>query len=270
MNRNTNPQEIDQVSTSTEPTEPIRILWSGLTGKTGRAALKIARERPDVEIVAGLTRRDEAELASLNIDGETFDGINWCQYDESSLLVTDLGPFDVVVDFSHAQQLELVAGYASMVGKPLISGTAGLATAHLEALRQRTSYIPIFRGGNFQFAVKSFIDDAVAYGIDHPDEILIEAFFGGKIVPSETFQVIQRRIYEATGQTIGVQSSTPFARTSLVCDWRFGSLHCRTVGFENLANNILDIAKVMVTKPLAAGQFYDLDQLWPDLQPPTG
>lgn len=249
------------------PPQPVRIVWSGLTGKTGRAALQIARTRSDVEIVGGISRRSHDELATLDIAGETFPGIIWNRYDEFKLLFSEFGPFDVIVDFSHVDQTEVVAQFAAMLHKPLISGTAGLAQRDLAILRDYAGCTPIFRGGNFQFAVKQFIDQAVEWGIEHPDETLYESFFKGKIIPSQTYEVILQRVYAATGQSIGVRSSRPYDADSLICDWRFGNLHCRTVGFADLASNVLDIAKVMKDKPAKPAEFYDLDELWPDLQP---
>ena len=38
----------------------VRILWSGITGRTGREALEIAKSREDVEIVAGVCRSDSS------------------------------------------------------------------------------------------------------------------------------------------------------------------------------------------------------------------
>ena len=52
---------------------------------------------------------------------------------------------------------------------------------------------------------------------------------------------------------------------NLVCDWRIGDLHCRTVGFDELAHDVLEIAKVMKKKPVKKGELYDLDELWDDL-----
>lgn len=41
---------------------------------------------------------------------------------------------------------------------------------------------------------------------------------------------------------------------------------CRTVGFGELAHDVLEIAKVMTTKPVKKdGTFYDLDELWDNL-----
>ena len=59
--------------------ETTKILWSGLTGRTGFEAIKVAREMPDVDIVMGMTRRDMDGILAVN--GEKFDGVDWLKYD---------------------------------------------------------------------------------------------------------------------------------------------------------------------------------------------
>lgn len=256
--------------------KPVRILWSGLTGKLGRTALKVARSRSDVEIIGGLTRCSDAGL----IDPEAFSGLEWCQYDEAKLLFRDFSSFDIVVDFSHPDQLELVARFASMMRKPLICGTSGLTEPHLATLRKYTEFIPIFRSRICEFKVKEFIDSAVKEAKfslikqSQPAELtLYENFYKGGRPFSETCIVLQERIRAATGYTIGVKSSATFASDSFIYDWWIGRAHCRVAGLDDLANNIFDIAKVMAEKPLKAPGipgptgFYDLDELWPALHP---
>ncbi len=119
---------------------------------------------------------------------------------------------------------------------------------------------------NFRFKVKKFIDEAVKLAMATPGNLtLYENFYEGKSLPSETSKVIQRRISEATGKNIGVRSSATLGRKNLVCDWKIGDLHCRTVGFDELAHDVLEIAKVMAKKPVKKGELYDLDELWDDL-----
>ena len=50
-----------------------RMVWSGLTGRTGFEAVKAARDMVDVDIVMGLSRRDMSNI--ININGEKFEGV---------------------------------------------------------------------------------------------------------------------------------------------------------------------------------------------------
>lgn len=249
--------------------ETTRILWSGLTGKTGREALKQAANVPGVEIVAGLTRQT-FETNDSPLRDVVFTNVGWLNY-ETNLVKLAVqarqAEVDVVVDFSHPDALERVLDLAVLLNKPLIIGTAGLSDVQLTWIKSYYCYaIPIYRGGNFLFKVKDFLDQAVALATSTDDNLtLYENFYEGKKLPSEVSKVLQQRIQEATGKTIGVFSSATLDRASLACDWRIGDLHCHTVGFGELTRNILEIAKVMTKKSIREDGPYDLDAIWNDL-----
>lgn len=250
--------------------EATRILWSGLTGRTGLEAIKAVRSTPDIDIVMGVSRRDINDI--IDVNGEKFGGVKWLRYGKICRDSFDyLGiesEVDVIVDFSNPEVFDEVLKVAIRTGKPLISGTSGLSNRQMAALYDATNRIPVLRGGNFRFKVKKFIDEAVELAKAAPGNLtLYENFYKGKSLPSETSRVIQRRIQDATGKVIGVCSSATFGRKNLVCDWRIGSLHCRTVGFDELAHDVLQIAKLMDVEPVKKGEFYDLDGIWEELKP---
>lgn len=57
-----------------------RILWSGLTGRTGREAIVAARSMPDVRIVAGM-KRNVTGADGCHPCGELFEGVvKWHYY----------------------------------------------------------------------------------------------------------------------------------------------------------------------------------------------
>lgn len=263
--------------------KPIRILWSGLTGRTGREALEQQTEVDGVEIVGGISRKPMSDplfksianlkLATCTDADEYLRPVNaelrWYSYsDIANPLKEAYMDYDVIVDFSHPDVFDMVLKLAVRTGKPLISGTSGLSNRQMATLYDATNRIPIFRGGNFRFKVKKFIDEAVELAKTASGSLrLYENFYEGKSLPSETSRVVQQRIFEATGRRIGVDSSATLSRADLVCDWRIGDLRCRTVGFDELAHDVLEIAKVMARKPAKKGEFYDLDELWDDLVP---
>lgn len=250
--------------------------WSGLSGKTGMAAMRAlqlawlksgALHGQDMKIVMGLTR-NTVDKIKLELPNDVI----WRSYTdvEEFLLWRQISPIDqsmvnVLVDFSHASVFDQVLDLAVKSRLPLVSGTSGLSEEQMAALVAATAEIPIFRGGNFQFTVKYFIDEVVQQAEAGHFETLYEKFFEGKLLPSETSKVIYDRIKAMTGREIEVKSSRPYSRSSLICDWQYGDLHCRTEGFDKLACNVLEIAKVMVAKPVQPGVLYDINRIWDDL-----
>lgn len=248
--------------------ETTRILWSGLTGRTGREAIRIMRERDDVKIVSGICRMKMSGIAAIN--DLSLEGIKWFQYRDLSFSFGTFANFrdiDVIVDFSRPEHLAEMVTLAVMLDKPLVVGTSISNVLQLMELEHYASAIPIFRGGSFRFKVKKFIDEAVELAMATPGNLtLYENFYEGKSLPSETSKVMRKRVQDATGKIIGVHSSATLDKTNLPCDWRIGDLHCRTVGFGELAHDVLEIAKVMAKKPVKKnGTFYDLDEIWEDL-----
>lgn len=274
--------------------EITRILWSGLTGRTGREAMEQVKEVSGIEIVAGLSRLPYSD-GNIKVDGITqnMDGTStlktrfmdtpkWYQYAELSIMgkkKPSKGDFDVMVDFSHPDVFEEVVELAVRTNVPLISGTSGLDDRQMAMLYDATNRIPVFRGGNFRFKVKKLIDEAVELAMREEGRLdLYENFYKGKSLPSETSRVLQRRIMEATGRTVTVHSADDFGYNNLICDWEFQvhreesptntfqeKVHCRTIGFDELAHDVLEIAKVMAKKPVKKGEFYDLDEIWDDI-----
>lgn len=247
--------------------EKTRILWSGLTGRTGREAVEQLPNIDDVEIPAGMSR----QVPDVN-PSEKFETVQWLRYGTGMFGLYGLIQMakrlelDVIVDFSHPNVFDKVVELAIRTEKPLISGTSGLSNRQMAMLYDATNRIPVFRGGNFRFKVKKFIDEAVKLAMTTPGNLtLYENFYEGKSLPSETSRVIQRRISDATGKTIGVHSSATLDKADLPCDWKIGDLNCHTVGFDELAHDVLEIAKVMKNKPIKKGEFYDLDEIWDDI-----
>lgn len=219
----------------------VKILWSGITGRTGREALEIAKNSDFVEIVAGICRSDT----------------NYYNYDELDNIKEN---FDIIVDFSHKDSFDKVLNYALKVKKPIIIGTADLSDEQIKAFENSSNIIPIFRGGNFRFDVKNFIDQVVEYAKNCVDENieLIETHYKTKKVPSETAKVIAKRVLDETGKKVLIKSFLEY--DELINDWKIANLHCRVIGFKELAEDVLKIAVMMKDK--SATGVYDLDRLF--------
>lgn len=259
-----------------------RILWSGLSGRTGQEAIKIAATRDDIEIAAGIRR----ELCG-GIDYESVIAFNertgytgkWYRYkDLNNITRPQPGGFEVIVDFSDEGCLGQVVEKAVRTHVPLISGTSGLSDRQMAMLYDATNQIPVFRGGNFRFKVKKFIDEAIDLAKSANGKVLLsENFYEGKNLPSETAKVIIKKIYEETGKVIELQSWSTLPKENYPCHWSITTKHvrkifgngrlltCDVTGFDELAHDVLEIAKVMANKPVKKGEFYDLDEIWDDL-----
>ncbi|MEE0683005.1 MAG: DUF5680 domain-containing protein [Bacilli bacterium] len=220
--------------------EKVKILWSGITGRTGREAIELAKNSDTVEISAGLSRSNE----------------NYYNYDELDNIKED---FDVIVDFSHKDSFDKVLDFALKVKKPIVIGTAGLTEEQMKRFEEASKIIPVFRGGNFRFDVKKFIDEVVEYAKKSEKESfdLIETHYKTKKVPSETAKVVAKRVLEETGKQVNIKSFLEY--DELINDWKIDDLRCRVIGFKELAENVLEIARMMKDK--TASGVYDLDRL---------
>lgn len=220
--------------------EKVKILWSGITGRTGKEAVEIAKESDSVEISAGLSRNNE----------------NYYSYDELDNIKED---FDVIVDFSHKDSFDKVLDFALKVKKPIVIGTAGLTEEQMKRFEEASKIIPVFRGGNFRFDVKKFIDEVVEYAKKSEKESfnLIETHYKTKKVPSETAKVVVKRVLDETGKQVNINSYLEY--DELINDWKVDNLECRVVGFKELAENVLEIARMMKDKTPSG--VYDLDRL---------
>lgn len=220
--------------------EKVKILWSGITGRTGREAIEIAKNSDTVEIVAGLSRSNT----------------NYYNYDELDNIKED---FDVIVEFSHKDSFDKVLDFALKVKKPIVIGTAGLTEEQMKRFEEASKIIPVFRGGNFRFDVKKFIDEVVEYAKKSEKESfdLIETHYKTKKVPSETAKVVAKRVLEETGKQVNIKSFLEY--DELINDWKIDDLRCRVIGFKELAENVLEIARMMKEKTPSG--VYDLDRL---------
>lgn len=271
----------------------VKIAWSGITGRTGMEALARVKNVPNVKIVAGLMRDANYTTSKLLAD-VIYDGgacgmtcrQGWFELGVADYLKRDfLGwtykmlrlnlecgkalfatlDMDVIVDFSHPSVFDTVLDLAVRTHVPLISGTSGLVVKQMNRLQEAAKEIPIFRGGNFRFKVKKFLDDAVALAKDSDSNLtLYENFYEGKSFPSETAKVLRHKIQEATGKVIGVSSRADLPKEDLECQWQFGNVACKTEGFGELAENVLQIARIMATKK-PKGSFYELDDIWEEV-----
>lgn len=221
--------------------ENIKILWSGITGKTASEVLKITKNDNSIQIVAGICR-------NRNI---------YYSYEELNNIKED---FDIIVDFSHKDSFDKILDYAIKIKKPIIVGTSGLSNKQVEKMQSASNIIPIFKGGNFRFEVKEFIDKIVEYSKTTTERItLIERHYVTVPIPSQTAKVIAKRVLEETGKQIEIQSSHQNKENTN--DWRVDKIQYKCTAYdEKLAKDIVNIAIMMKDKK--ANGIYDLDRLF--------
>lgn len=118
-----------------------RVVVSGIRGRMGQTLQRLARDRPDMRIVGGISKAADATLdvpvRPLADATEMIQGA------------------DVVIDFSTADATrELVErGSDALAGRALVIGTTGLDDATLERLDALSAHAAILTAANFSVGV---------------------------------------------------------------------------------------------------------------------
>ena len=130
----------------------------------------------------------------------------------------------------------------------------------MKKMQDAAKIIPIFRGGNFRFEVKEFIDQIVEYAKNNDNEItLIEEHYITVPIPSQTAKVISKRILEETGRKIKILSSQQSKEDTNY--WCVDDIQYKCKAYDQkLANDVIKIAVMMKDKK--PNRVYDLDRLF--------
>lgn len=270
----------------------VRVLCSGLTGETGRALMERTHAKlvPGIEITGGISRKDHhgvvmtARESDGTISVADYTGVWWYTYDRLDSVLEEHpegDDYDVLVAFDHAEVFDKVLRCALRMALPLVIGTTGLSSEQEAALMSASKRIPIFRGDNLRFEAKRFADRIMEVPKDEKLPDLIEILYEGHPAPSGIGKMLQRRIREARGQRIEIDSRHWYPRESRICNWYFPNTElqyelagpdkvevnplCSKVRRDDLALDVLKITKVMATKP-AIGELYNLEMIWSDLE----
>lgn len=161
--------------------EHLKILWSGISGRTASVVKEYIKKDNRFIITVGICRSNK----------------EYYTYDELDLIDVD---FDVLIDFSNKDNFKKILEYAISKNKPLIIGTSGLSAKEEQELEEASHIIPIFCGGNFRFGVKKFIDNVIIYAKTHDQIELIETHYITMHLPSETAKVIKDRVLKETNK----------------------------------------------------------------------
>jgi 4-hydroxy-tetrahydrodipicolinate reductase len=180
----------------------VRIVVSGVCGRTGTAVAVAADRDPDVSLVGGVERPGSAaEGADLS---EAVAGVESRGRIVGHLEELDPDDFDVVVDFSTPEQSVSCAEYARRTGKGLVTGTTGLTVEQTEALGDAALGCALVAAPNMSIGANTLFalvaEAASALGEDFDVEITEAHHSSKKDAPSGT----ALRLVRAVAQTRGV------------------------------------------------------------------
>ena len=119
---------------------PLRLLIHGGNGRMGQALQRLCGEGDGATVVGAVSRK---------VGPRVVDGVP--QFASSEL--TGAPEFDVAIDFSLPEGFDRILSLCLARGKPLVSGTTGLAQAQLAALDTAAARIPIVWESNFSLGV---------------------------------------------------------------------------------------------------------------------
>ncbi len=152
----------------------IKLVISGCNGKMGKVVSSVAQAQSDMEIVGGFDINTESVMGCKVYE-------NPCDYK---------GEADVVIDFSHPDNLSGLLEYAKKMGTPLVIATTGLSEEQKNEMKKAAEHVPIFFSANMSFGVKLLIElaqKATKVLADQFDIEIIEKHHNQKIdAPSGT------------------------------------------------------------------------------------
>ncbi|MGB6451987.1 MAG: 4-hydroxy-tetrahydrodipicolinate reductase [Steroidobacteraceae bacterium] len=181
----------------------LRVLIIGAAGRMGRALVHAARERSDVQVVAGVESpgsahvgQDIGEIAGVGVLGVTLGS-------DLSAALTDC---DAAVDFSHPSATAANLAACVGAGKPLLIGTTGFPADVHHELERAARHIPLLVSANMSIAVTLLTEMArqCARALPlHFDVEIVEAHHRHKKdAPSGTALALGHAIAEARGQQL--------------------------------------------------------------------
>lgn len=124
-----------------DPSDELRLLVHGASGRMGQALLRLGRDVPGCRVVAGVSGGRPGQ--------RVIDGIP--QFAASEL--AGAPAFDVAIDFSLPGAFDRILALCAERGAALVSGTTGLDEAQFAALDGAATRIPCAWAANFSLGV---------------------------------------------------------------------------------------------------------------------
>lgn len=164
----------------------MKVILHGCNGKMGRVLVKLLKEDPEVEIVAGIDHHPEKYLNTFPVYGQA----SACK---------EKG--DVIIDFSHHSALPALIDHCFDTKTPLVTATTGVSGEDFTKLVDCSKSVPIFYSANMSVGI-NLLTDLVAragktLGTDFDIEV-IEKHHNKKVdSPSGTAFMLVNAINEA-------------------------------------------------------------------------
>jgi len=165
---------------------PLRVLLIGAAGRMGKTVRDLAKNDPDIGIVAQCDLGDLIEPAVKNCD--------------------------VAIDFSHANAIDAICRAALRHNKPFVIGTTGHSQEQRGIIEQAARSLPIVFASNFSVGVNVLFwltrKAAELLGRDFAAEIIETHHKMKKDAPSGTGKTLSEVLKAAqkTGNEIPIQS----------------------------------------------------------------
>jgi len=161
----------------------LKILLLGCNGRMGQAVSRVVSERDNVEITVGFDIKDN--LSDFN------------------------GEIDVVVDFSHVDNLPAVLGYCQRHKLPVVLAVTGYDNTALAKITEAAKSIPVFQSSNMSLGANLLMDLAAKAATvlgEQFDIEIVERHHGGKLdAPSGTALDIYNRVAEVLPESPQLQ-----------------------------------------------------------------
>lgn len=110
----------------------LRLILAGCNGRMGRELVSFCSSRPDVEIVAGISRSDDRR----------------CPFPIFTALTDSVPAADAVLDFSSPAALDSLLPFCVANDLPVVLGVTGYSPQHHTQIVSASAHIPIFQSAN--------------------------------------------------------------------------------------------------------------------------
>jgi 4-hydroxy-tetrahydrodipicolinate reductase len=147
---------------------PLRVLLVGAAGRMGKTIVDLARNDPQIDIVAQCDLRDAIEPA--------------------------IKKSDVVIDFSQPDAIEGICRAALQHRQPLVIGTTGHSTAQRSLIEKTAQAMPIVFASNFSVGVNAL------FALTHKAAAILGREFRAEIV--ETHHRTKKDAPSGTAKTL--------------------------------------------------------------------
>lgn len=166
----------------------VRVGIAGITGRMGQEVAALAIKDHEIDVVGGVCRRSvTGEVSGIPVVGD----------------IRDLLPgIDVLIDFSSPEGAAVVAGSCAAGTTPIVTGTTGLDSPQLAALRAAADHVAVFQAANMSPGVNAILAvlPALVSALADYDLEIVETHHRYKAdAPSGTALALGRAIANASG-----------------------------------------------------------------------